>query len=138
MTGVLTCSAFIAAAFAVAQAEPAQTVAAYVEAYNARDLEAMQALMHPDIQWLSVEGESVVIVADGKDDLSTQMQAYMQGDFATTSQISGEIVNGGFVAVREIARWSDPQGAEQSQSALAVYELDSGLVRRVWYYPSSG
>ena len=31
-------------------------VAQYSEAWNKKDLNAMAALMHPDIEWLSVEG----------------------------------------------------------------------------------
>jgi len=125
------------ASAAQVERDPTEIVADYVEAYNARDLEAMRALMHPDIQWLSVEGESIVIVADGEIDLSAQMRTYMEGTFVTTSEIAGEIVDGGFVAVREISRWAGADGAERSQSALAVYEMDGGTVRRVWYYPSS-
>jgi len=144
MIGVLT-SAMLGMALppletaSAVQAEryPTEIVADYVEAYNARDLEAMRALMHPDIQWLSVDGESIVIVADGEIDLSAQMQAYMEGSFVTTSEIAGEIVDGGFVAVREISSWAGADGAERSQSALAVYEVDGGTVRRVWYYPST-
>ena len=119
-----------------AECGSATIIAEYVDAYNARDLEAMSGLMHPDIQWLSVDGASIEIVADGKDDLSAQMRAYMASSAATTSEIGDEIADGCFVAVREIARWAGSDGSERSQSALAVYELESGAVRRVWYYPS--
>jgi hypothetical protein len=114
----------------------ADVVADYVDAYNARDLEAMSGLMHPDIQWLSVEEASIEIVADGKSDLSAQMRAYMDSSAATTSEIVDEVEDGCFIAVREIARWAALDGTERSQSALAVYELEDGTVRRVWYYPS--
>jgi hypothetical protein len=120
-----------------AERDNAGVVADYVDAYNARDLEAMSGLMHPDIQWLSVAGTSIEIVADGKSDLSAQMRAYMDSSAATTSEIVDEIDDGCFIAVREIARWSASDGSERSQSALAVYELEDGTVRRVWYYPSS-
>ncbi len=32
------------------------------------------------------------------------------------------------------ARWQGKNG-ERTQSALAVYEVEEGRVRRVWYYP---
>lgn len=116
----------------------AAIVADYVDAYNARDLDAISELMHPDIQWLSVAGASIEIIADGKSDLSNQMRAYMDSPAATTSEIADEVADGCFVAVREIARWAASDGTERSRSALAVYELESGTVRRVWYYPSGG
>ncbi|MEO9461489.1 MAG: nuclear transport factor 2 family protein [Marinomonas sp.] len=113
------------------------TALAYVEAYNARDLEAMLKLMHEDVQWLSISGAKVEVFANGKADLTAQMREYMASPMATRSEIDGDVTDGRFVAVREIARWTDKDGAERSQSALAVYEFEDDLVRRVWYYPAS-
>jgi len=113
-------------------------VSAYVDAYNARDLEAMIALMHDDVQWLSVEGDTVSVFANGKSNLTEQMRSYISSPIATTSEIDGEAtVDGRFVAVREIARWTGQDGALRSQSALAVYEFEDGLIRRVYYYPAT-
>lgn len=113
------------------------TVDAYVAAYNARDLEAMLSLMHEEVQWLSVEGSEVAVFADGKDDLSSQMAQYFASPMATISRIEGGVRDGRFIAVREVASWTDSAGEPRSQSAMAIYEIDGGLVRRVWYYPSS-
>ncbi|MEZ5681566.1 MAG: nuclear transport factor 2 family protein [Erythrobacter sp.] len=113
------------------------TVSAYVEAYNTRNLEAMSALMHDDVQWLAVEGDKVEVVANGKSDLTRQMRDYIGSSRATTSMLDGRLKDGRFIAVREVASWIDGDGRVQSQSSLAVYELEAGLVRRVWYYPSS-
>lgn len=112
-------------------------VIAYVEAYNARDLEAMMALMHDDVQWLSIEGSEVAIFANGKQDLAAQMEGYFSSPNATRSKVGGNVVDGRFVSVREIASWTGKDGNPKSQSALAVYEFEDGLVRRVWYYPAT-
>ena len=119
----------------VEQVEPS-VVSLYTQAYNDRDIDGMSALMHPDIQWLSIEGDEVVVFADGKPDLVNQMSEYMSSPQVTTSSLSGLIINGSFQAVKETARWPRPDGTTGEQAALAVYELDDGLIRRVCYYPA--
>ena len=110
---------------------------AYVEAYNSRDVDEMVALMHDEVQWISIEGSEAAVFANGKVDLVEQMTAYLTSPMATTSELDGSVTDGRFVAVREIARWSDKDGNPKSQSALAVYEIEDNLVRRVWYYPAT-
>ena len=112
-------------------------VSDYVDAYNARNLDAMLALMHDEVQWLSVEADTVTVFANGKADLAAQMRDYIASPMATTSEVSAGVVDGKFVSVREIARWTNAEGEEREQSALAVYEIEDGLVRRVWYYPAT-
>lgn len=138
--GVLAVALLLPALPATAQeVEPSelQVAVAYVEAYNARDLEAMLALMHDDVEWLSVQGSGVEAFASGKADLAAQMESYLASPSATFSTVEGSVGDGAFVAVREVAHWTDAEGNARSQSALAVYEIEDGLVRRVWYYPAT-
>ncbi len=114
-----------------------QIAVEYVEAYNARDLSAMLELMHEDVEWLSIEGSDVVSFASGKAELAKQMEAYLASPSATFSTVEGSVKDGRFVAVREVAHWTDAEGKARSQSALAVYEIRESLVRRVWYYPAT-
>lgn len=114
-----------------------QIAVAYVDAYNARDLEAMLELMHDGVEWLSIEGSNVTAFAKGKADLSQQMKEYLAAPSAPFSTVEGSVGDGRFVAVREVAHWTDKDGKARSQSALAVYEVVGGLVRRVWYYPAT-
>ncbi len=111
-------------------------VSAYVEAYNTRDLAAMEALMHPQIQWIAVENGKSVVAADGREELAAQMKSYLASPTATNSTLDNAAVSGRFVAVKETAHWKGANGRDASQSSIAVYELDGGLVRRVWYYPA--
>lgn len=112
-----------------------KTILAYTQAYNQRDVSSMAALMHDDIQWLSIEGDKISVVANGKDDLVAQMHAYVTSGATTKSSIEGRVADGRHIAVREIARWTDQSGAAAQQSSLSVYEIEGGLVRRIWYYP---
>lgn len=115
---------------------PGETVNAYVAAYNDRDIDAMVALMHDDIEWLAVEGGQVSAMARGKADLVAQLREYVASPAATTSTLSDSVINGRFIAVTETASWISPDGDTRSQAALAVYELEDDLIRRVWYYPA--
>lgn len=122
---------------APAKASPASIVSAYVDAYNSRDLDAMMALMHDEVEWLAVEGSTVSVFANGKQDLADQMKGYFASPMVTSSTIDRSLTDGQFVAAREIASWTAKDGTQRSQSALAVYQIEDGLVRRVWYYPAS-
>ena len=112
-------------------------ISAYTAAYNDRDVEAMAELMHPDIQWLSVNGDKVDVFANGKADLVAQMTDYVSSPAATTSSLGDIVTDGPYLAVQETARWPRSDGSMGEQSALAVYEVSDGLIRRVWYYPAT-
>ena len=112
------------------------TVATYVDAYNDGDLESMSALMHPDIMWITVDGDTTSVMASGRDDLVAQMTAYIESGAATQSRLSDWATTGRFVSVKETATWDKSDGSVGSQSSIAVYELDENTIRRVWYYPA--
>ena len=120
-----------------ADANTSKIINDYTDAYNARDLDAMAALMHPDVQWLSINGDSLTIVANGKNDLVGQMSAFFAGPSNSESTLDGIVANNPYIAVRETAHWQSKDGAPASQSALAVYEIEASLVRRVWYFPET-
>lgn len=111
------------------------TISSYIAAYNERDVQAMSALMHPDVQWLSIEGHEVQVVANGKADLVSQMRAHLSSPSVTSSTLEGAVANGPYLAVREIARWRREDGSMAEQSSMVVYEIRGGLIRRVWYFP---
>jgi hypothetical protein len=50
------------------------------------------------------------------------------------STIEGRMPAGRFVSVLERAHWT-VGGEPRSQSSLSVYEVEDGLIRRIWYYP---
>jgi hypothetical protein len=107
----------------------------FVEAFNRHDVDAMLALAHPEIQWLSVEGEKISVETAGVAALGESMRKYFRSLPSSRSSIEGVVEAGRFVSVRERARWQGKSG-ERTQSALAVYEVEEGRVRRVWYYPA--
>ena len=127
-------------------AEPASSseitaVQAYVAAFNARDVDGMEALMDRRIQWLSINGNEIGTVSSGRDSLTEDMRGYFATGTDVTSSLSSVSQNGSYVSTVETVSWTNENGEGQSQSSMAVYQLtEEGLIRRVWYFPedSSG
>lgn len=119
-------------------AEPSdhqQRVEQYTAAFNARDVNAMAALMHPDIQWITISGDQSKVTTDGKELMVNEMESYFKSPTRISSSLSGWSVNGDYVTVIETASWLDGEGKRQAQSATAVYQIADRLIRRVWYFP---
>lgn len=106
-----------------------------MSAYNAHDIPAMLALVHPDVQWLSVEGDSVSVQTDGAEALAESLQGYFQSIPSSRSTVESMMEAGRFVTVWERAHW-ERGGKPASQSSLAVYEIADGRIVRIWYYPA--
>ena len=113
------------------------TVKAYSNAYNAKDIDTLKSLMHPDIEWVSVTGSEIQVHISGKDALSKKMQDWFKNPKLPTGSLKGWSLNGDYVAVTETAHWTTDAGEAKSQSALTVYQFQNGLIRRVYYYAAT-
>lgn len=111
-------------------------ISAYSAAWNAKNLDEMAALMHPEIEWLSVVGSAVKVETKGKEQLVDSLKAWFESPSLPTGSLRDWSINGNFVAVTETASWLDDAKQTQSQSSLTVYELEDNVIRRVFYYPS--
>ncbi len=127
----------------LAACQPAKTdhfkanplISDYAAAFNARNLGAMEALMHPNIQWLSINGAEISIVTDGKQALVDELTGYFASKPTSASALANWTQSGKYIGVTETSSWHGKDGQTKSQSSLSIYELEDGLIRRVWYYP---
>jgi hypothetical protein len=110
-------------------------VLAYVQAYNAHDVNAVLSFLAPDVVWLSVSGDSLSVDARGQESVRSQLTDYFRRLPSARSELDALTVLGPWVSARERAHWSGSTGP-RSQAALSVYEVRGGLIRRVWYYPA--
>lgn len=110
-------------------------VESYTNAYNASDAAAMGRLMHDNIQWLTVKDDQITITVQGKADMLSGLKGYFKNPMKITSTLSGWGENGDYVSVIEIASWTAKSGEPRSQSSNVVYQIENGLIRRVWYFP---
>ncbi|GLQ22711.1 hypothetical protein GCM10007853_05850 [Algimonas ampicilliniresistens] len=117
-------------------AEPHPVIVAHVDAFNARDFDAMSSVEHPEIEWIRVLESDVRVDISGRDTLAKILRDYT----ASTPDVAGALrdwsINGDYVSVTETATWTATDGSRKAQSTLTVYQLEDGLIRRVWYYPS--
>jgi len=119
-----------------ANSKQIEIISAYSNAWNTKNISQMAALMHPDIEWLSVNDSIISVESKGKTQLVEAMREWFTDTNLTTGSLRDWSVNGNFVAVTETAAWLDKSQKNQSQSSLTVYELQNNLIRRVYYYPS--
>lgn len=115
---------------------PKIIISEHIQAFNAGDVEAMAKLQHPNIEWLTVSGNTISIEVAGRDALSKNMTEYFKSPTKITGNLRDWSVNDPYVSVTEIASWTAKDGTRRSQSSMTVYELEDNLIRRVWYYPA--
>lgn len=131
---IMSAALILGTSFAWAQS-PGDVVERYLAAYNDHDVAAMLALAHPDIRWLSIDGDRLRVETEGADALGEALRDYFETVPSARSTIESMMVAGNRVSVRERAHWESKSGP-QSQAALSVYEIADGQVRRVWYFPA--
>jgi hypothetical protein len=118
-----------------ARADNEAIVRAFVDAYNAHDIDAMAAVSDEGIQWVKVESGRASIETDGKPALRAILQRYFAQCPTCRSTLEWTKASGSRVAARERASWTNATGA-QSQTSLSVYELRDGRILRVLYFPA--
>jgi len=112
-------------------------IQAYSNAYNEKNIEAMRTLMHPDIEWVAIEGNDIKVHVSGKETLAKEMENWFENPNLPKGALRDWSISGNNIAVTETAYWTTDKGEEKSQSALTVYELENNLVRRVYYFPET-
>ena len=115
--------------------ETLRVVQQHERSFSRRDLGGMMAGVSPDIEWYSIDGESVALELRGREALRDAMADYFMATPSFRSEIEDAVVSGAYVSVLERASWQGESGP-RSRTAIAVFEVRDGLIRRVWYYPA--
>ena len=118
---------------AEAEITAASIVRLFVAAYNAHNVDAMLTRVSDDVHWMSIDGGKVQTETSGKVALATEMAAYFKNSPSSRSEIRHIQTVGGYVSVVEEATWLS-EDVEQSQCALAIYEVEEDLISNVWYH----
>jgi ketosteroid isomerase-like protein len=112
-----------------------QVVRQFTEAFNNHDVDAMLEFAHPDIEWGSVQGDTLSMEAAGHAELRQGMDSYFSALPSVRSSIESVMPGERFTGVRERASW-ESDGESKSQSSIAVYEIEDGRILRVTYFPA--
>jgi hypothetical protein len=105
----------------------------FVAAFNAQDSHAMAELVADDVQWLSVDGDEILVETDSKAALISAMDSYFKTCPSCRSELIDMIETGNQVSAIEKASWKGQDG-KVSQRALSVYEFSGNLIQRVYYF----
>jgi hypothetical protein len=111
----------------------AAVVQAFMDAFNERSISGMLRHVDDNLRWYRIKDDQMVLETFGRNDFRNSMRTYFDSLDEVTSEIESMTWNGPFVSVRERVTWASRTG-QQSQSALAVYELKNGRIVRAWYY----
>lgn len=114
---------------------PLAVVQGHMDAFNRHDAEDLLSWVSPAVEWVNVQGSITSVEVRGREMLRDYMATYFEAQPTVRSEIEEAVVTGDFVAVRERASWTAPDGGERSQASLAVYHVRDGLIQRAWYYP---
>ena len=104
-------------------------------AFNAHNVEGMLKWVHDDVKWFFIQDDKLEMSTSGKDELQTAMLGYFDSIPSAQSEVLDQLINGPFIVFKERASWESSAG-KKSQTAVGVYEVVNGKVKRVWYYPA--
>lgn len=109
---------------------PADLAARQLDAYNAHDIDAFAACYAADVEVFRLPSGEVV--ASGREDLRARWGDLFRKVPGRRARLLGRVASGAFVVDHEGV--SDGPGTPE-RSALAIYEVEGGLIRRVWFPP---
>lgn len=124
--------ALMVVAAPVAQAQqrsdtlPVRIAERQIEAFNARDLETFLGFYADDA--VAAEFPSGKVILQGKAAIRAGFTPLFSGPNRLVVKVEPRIVQGSFVADRET--WPGPP--DQRNSAVWMYEITGGLIRRFW------
>lgn len=121
---------------APADVVPRDVVEEYVGAFNARDVDLMEALMHPGIQVMEVSAAGTEMTSEGYWAIVSHWLEHITDPETPVLELSDWSQLDDYVTAVETSRWTDQDGAARSQRRLTIYQVtDLGAIRRIWYYP---
>ncbi len=116
----------------------AVVVRSALAAYNTRDAAAVTAHYADDIAWFGVGADGKQSVeGEGRAALEKWLAGYFKQFPDVRAELSDFSQTGAHVSFRERVTWTAPDGTTRAQSALGVYEVRDGKVKRAWYFPAT-
>lgn len=115
--------------------ENSDTVVQFVDAFNAKDLDGMLAVVNKDMRWMSVTGHTITTETSSIEELRQAMESYFKSVPSAKSHVHHLHQSGNFVYALEQASWQSKDQLK-SQCSMAVYEFSATRIKHVWYFPA--
>lgn len=107
---------------------PSGVVQTQLQAYNAKNIEALLRTYAPQAEHRSIHGE---LLARGHDELRARFTArFAEPDLY--ARLVSRMAVGNFVTDAEIITRNFPQG-RGTLDMLCIYEVENGLIQRAWF-----
>ena len=116
-------------------ADQTEIIKRFVNAFNDKDVTTMLDLAAQDMKWMSVSGNTLSTDTSSHADLEKAMKSYFEAVPSAKSRLLHLNHSGNFVYALEQASWLS-KGVEKSQCSMALYQLENGKIKHVWYYPA--
>lgn len=114
---------------------PETTVRAFMEAFNARDLEGMIDRVTEDVVEWHLGADQPRMDRKGRTALRSDLEATLKRSPSLRKELHMLTTNGAFVSARERSTWKAETGEEQRQNAMVMFEVVDGRIRRIWTFP---
>jgi ketosteroid isomerase-like protein len=116
--------------------DPRSIVEQYAGAFNARDVDRMESLMHPGIQIMEVTASGTDMVSEGYWAIVSHWLEHIEDEDTPVLELTGWSQVDDYVTAIETSRQTGPDGTPNEARRLTVYQVtDDGAIRRIWYYP---
>lgn len=116
-----------------ANADNSQLILDFLDAHNRHDVDEVISFLAEDGRWMRIDEAMPVTGASDREHLAAGLSAYSASQPSVRSFDRDPQTNGKFVSVVEEVQWTG-DGNNRQQCALAIYEIDDGAIRRVWYF----
>lgn len=105
-----------------------------LDAYNARDLDGFIATYSPDIEIFGLPDASAPQMS-GLDAMRNVYSRMFEELPDLHCDLGARIAEGDFIVDHEICLFGEPD--EEPTRALAIYQVEGDLIRRVWFTPEN-
>jgi hypothetical protein len=116
--------------------DPLSVVEQYTGAFNARDVDRMESLLHPGIQIMEVTASGTDMVSEGYWAIVSHWLEHIEDQDTPVLELTSWSQLDDYVTAIETSRRNGPDGTPDVQQRLTVYQVTGeGAIRRIWYYP---
>lgn len=105
-----------------------------VDAFNKGDIDRLVKNVSDDFKWFSITSDTMMINVSGKQNFRTSMINYFADGRKVHSSIEQYAIVGNRVSFREVVSHKGKDGQDVSSSAMGIYEIEDGRIRRAWYF----
>ena len=107
----------------------------YVAAFNAQNVDLMLEMLTDDVQWLTIDGETITKETNSKEELRKVMTDYFNSCSTCRSRLANTFSTGSKVSALEVVSYQTRNGLKEERS-VSLYEFSNSLIKRVYYFPA--